>query len=271
MRQAGSKVIFRTFKTSKPPLSRVPAMDNRQRREFLNQVYRLGLASAVTTFSPLLWLSSRVHSFGKIPKELPANQSIFEMQGDVRVNGETANEKTFIKADALIETGSNSYVIFKVGKDAHILRENSRMQLQGSNVLETGLNLFTGKVLSVFGERSKNQKKHTLRTSTATIGIRGTGVYAESHEDSSYLCTCYGNTLIESQNQLSGKSQQEEIKATHHDAPRFILKEPEKGKLIVPAPVFNHTDEELILIETIVGRESPISAIQSYSSPRRGY
>lgn len=246
-------------------------MENRQRRQFLNHLYKMGLASALTAFSPLLWLPNRAHGFGKIPKELPANKSIFEIQGDVRVNDQAANEDTFIKADALIETGSNSYVIFKVGKDAHILRENSRMQLQGSNVLETGLSLFTGKVLSVFGERSQKQKKHTLRTSTATIGIRGTGVYAESHKDRSYLCTCYGNTLIESQNQHSGKQQQEEIKATHHDAPRFILKEPEKGKLIIPAPVFNHTDEELILIETIVGRESPISAIQSYSSPRRGY
>ena len=187
------------------------------------------------------------------------------------VNGSKANLDTFIKADALIETKSNSYIIFKVGKDAHILRENSKMQLQGSNVVEVGLNLLTGKILSVFGERGQT-KKHTLRTSTATIGIRGTGVYAESYEDSSYLCTCYGKTFIEANEDLGNPNKQfEEIQSSHHDAPRFILKNPEDNKLIVPAPVFNHTDEELILIEAIVGRESPISAIQSYSSPRRGY
>ena len=246
-------------------------MPKHPRREFLNTVFNSGLAVAISRFALLLpatALAQQNYGFGKIPKDLPAEQSIFELQGKVFVNGKLANEKTFIKADALIETSSNSYSIFKVGKDAHILRENSRMQLEGNNVLESGLNLLTGKVLSVFGHRNNANKKHTLRTTTATIGIRGTAVYAESDEDKSYLCTCYGKTLIQSNTQ---PDQKEFITTSHHDAPRFILKDPEKSQLIIPAPMFNHTDEEIILIEAIVGRESPISAIQSYSRPRRGY
>lgn len=246
-------------------------MSKHPRREFLNAVFNSGLFVAASRFGLLLpgtVLAQKNYGFGKIPKELAPDQSIFEIQGKVFVNGQLANEKTFIKAAALVETGSNSYVVFKVGKDAHILRENSKMQLEGNNILESGLNLLTGKVLSVFGHRDKSQKKHSLRTTTATIGVRGTAIYAESHEDKSYLCTCYGKTLIQSNTQ---PDQQESITASHHDAPRFILKDPEKGQLIIPAPMFNHTDEELILIEAIVGRESPISAIQSYSRPRRGY
>jgi hypothetical protein len=249
-------------------------MDSDPRRAFLNNMFRSGLAVALSRFAllaPLAPLTHGIQGFGSVPRKLADNKSIFELRGSVLVNGTDATLDTFIKADALIETKSNSYIIFKVGKDAHILRENSKMQLQGSNTVEVGLNLLTGKILSVFGERGQT-KKHTLRTSTATIGIRGTGVYAESYPDSSYLCTCYGQTIIEANEDLGKTEKQyEEIESSHHDAPRFILKNPEDNKLIIPAPVFNHTDEELILIEAIVGRESPISAIQSYSSPRRGY
>lgn len=249
-------------------------MAQHPRRDFLNTVFHSGLAVALSRFAlftPMATLTHGIQAFGSVPKKLPDNKSIFELRGTVLVNGEKAHEDTFIKANALIETKSNSYIIFKVGKDAHILRENSKMQLQGSNVVESGLNLLTGKILSVFGERSQ-RNQHTLRTSTATIGVRGTGIYAESHEDSSYLCTCYGSTIIEANEDLGKKDKQfEEIESSHHDAPRFILKNPENNQLIVPAPMFNHTDEELVLIEAIVGRESPISAIQNYSSPRRGY
>ena len=242
----------------------------KRRRAFLNTVYHSGLAVALTKFGAAASATSFLASasaFGEVPKKLADDKSIFEITGDVTVNGERANKDTFIKADALVETASNSYIIFKVGKDSHILRENSRLQLEGQNVVEAGFNLISGKILSVFGKREEG-KVHTLRTSTATIGIRGTGVYAESDPDKSYLCTCYGQTEIQS---AINPKQKEIITATYHDAPRFILKNSDKKKLIVPAPIFNHTDEELMLIEAIVGRKAPISGVRSYRSPRRNY
>jgi hypothetical protein len=235
------------------------------RRAFLNTVYKSGLSIALGRFA---LFTPVVFAFGQVPAKLDDDKSIFELQGTATVDGKKATMSTFIKADSLVVTASNSFIIFKVGQDSHILRENSTLQLEGNNVLESGLHLISGKILSVFAEREGSQNKHTLRTSTATIGIRGTGVYAESDPEMSYLCTCYGKTKIQAN---AAPDQVELIAAQHHDAPRFILKDPEKGKLIIPAPVFNHTDEELILLEAIVGRESPISAIQSYSSPRRGY
>jgi len=237
---------------------------NKTRRLFLNSVYRSGLAIAIARFG---LISPMAQVFGDVPKELKNDESIFELQGEVLVDGQPANMSTQIKANSLIKTGSNSFIIFRVGKDAHILRENSHMQLEGENALEAGLHLITGKLLSVFGQREAG-KKHSLRTSTATIGIRGTGVYAESSADKSYLCTCYGSTNIQSS---IDPEQSEIVTTTHHDSPRFILKDPQQGQLIIPAPVFNHTDEELALIEAIVGRDSPISAIQGYKRPRRGY
>lgn len=212
-------------------------------------------------------LAPIVHGFGKIPKELADGKSIYDLQGTVKVDGKKATMDTFIKANALIETGSNSFVIFAVGKDAHILRENSRMQLSGKNLVEDGLRLITGKAMSVFGKRAKGQT-HTIKTTTATIGIRGTGVYTESYNDRSYVCTCYGSTQI--RDNQGGKSQ-ESITSKHHDAPRFILADGPPDKLIIPAPMINHTDEELMIVEAIVGRETPFSSIQGYSRPRKGY
>lgn len=215
-------------------------------------------------------LAPLVHALGgQVPKELPPGQSIFDVRGSVRIDGVKADRKTTVKTNSTVETGSNSLIIFRVGQDAHILRENSRIQLASSNpVVPEGLRLLSGALLSVFGKRPPNGKHYSLATTTATIGVRGTGVYAESTPDASYVCTCYGNVDITSSKDPKAT---ENIQATHHDAPRYILATPEGGKLITPAPMKNHTDEELMLVEAIVGRTAPFSSVQGYSTPRRGY
>lgn len=232
------------------------------RRHFLRQMLA---ASGALTGSALL--PSLVHAFGKIPKKLQAGQSVYDLRGKVLVDGKPADRKTVISSSSKVETASNSYVIFAVGQDAHVLRENSQLQLSGSDAVADAMRLFTGKVLSVFGQR-KAGRKMALHTTTATIGIRGTGVYMESETDASYVCTCYGSVALASS---TSPDVREDIVSAHHDAPRYILANPEGGKLIVPAPMKNHTDEELMLIEEIVGRHAPISAAQGYSTPRRGY
>ncbi|GAA3928762.1 hypothetical protein [Litoribacillus peritrichatus] len=213
-------------------------------------------------------LAPLVHAFGNIPEELPPDQSIYEMSGEVYVDGQLATQSTFITAQSLVETGSNSHIIFVVGKDAHILRENSSLQLKGaSKTLESGLRLISGKLLSVLGKR-KSGESHQLETTTATIGIRGTGIYTESAPDVSYVCTCYGLVDIVANNDQQST---ETIESKHHDAPRYILADGSEGKLITAAPFKNHTDEELSLIEAITGRTPPFSSSMGYSSPRRGY
>lgn len=244
-----------------------------QRRLFLRRALQAGLW---TTAGSSGLIAPLVHALDRFPSQLGAGKSVHSLRGEVKVDGKKADENTFITASSAIETGSSSYIIFAIGKDAHILRENSRIQFsngRGSvsvkeeeNILVDGLRLLTGKLLSVFGERRSSQKTYSLRTTTATIGIRGTGVYAESDPDVSYVCTCYGKTEIRSE---KNPEQKEDIVSMHHDAPRYIAAD---GKqLITPAPMKNHTDEELMLIEALVGREAPISSIGGYKSPRKGY
>lgn len=235
------------------------------RRNFLKFGVDSGLVALAASAG---LLPSLVFALGNVPTELPTGKSIYELRGTVLIDGQQATMDSFITANSVVETGSNSYIIFVVGKDAHILRENSQLHLSGNGVIEAGLRVLTGKVLSVFGERKKSDDTFNIKTSTATIGIRGTAVYIESWDDYSYLCTCYGKTQVTS---LTDPKIKETIITKHHDSPRFIYKNPQKGKIIEIAPVKNHTDEELMLIEAIVGRTVPFSAVQGYGGPRRSY
>lgn len=222
------------------------------RRRFLLR----GLAAGLFTVSPLARAAGNV--LGNVPREMPAGKSIYRINGELRVNGESATESTIIHARDMVKTGPGSQAIFVVGKDAFLLRENSELHLTGDNMLVDSMRLMSGALLSVFGKT-----RHRMGTPTATIGIRGTGLYVEAHKDVSYICTCYGTTDIASSVEPANA---ETITSHHHDAPRYITAE---GR-ILPAPFVNHTDEELTLIETLVGRVPPFALFDdSYGGPKR--
>lgn len=226
------------------------------RREFL---VRLLAAGAYVGLSPSLMLPTNVwaEKLGQLPGTLLEGRSIYDMKGHVNINGIPATETTIITANDKIETGDRSYIIFVVGKDAFILRSNSQLTLSSNDASEpeskvksalvNSLRLVTGKLLSVFGK-----SQHSISTPTATIGIRGTGVYVEADPEESYVCTCYGTTVISA---VNDQTSVETITSQHHDAPRYIAASGSEGQLIRPAPVKNHDDVELLLIEELVGRQ----------------
>jgi hypothetical protein len=206
---------------------------------------------------------------GSRPIPLPPGQSIYRLSGKVTVNGKDATLNTFINPTDTIETGPNSEIVFVVGGNAMILRSDSRLDLAGEkkengSLIISGLRLLTGKLLSV----SRNQPT-TLRTPTAVIGIRGTGWYMEADPELTYFCTCYGVTDVGS---ASDPSSKETVAATHHDRPVYITADGQTGKNIRNAGFKNHSDQELMLIETLVGRTTPFNFPgSSYEGPRRSY
>ncbi len=225
---------------------------DRVRREFLRRL----LGAGFFAMTPLAAMRS-VNAMSRLPDELPSGKSIFELKGRVLVNGKPADINTPISPNDVIETGPKSHIIFIVNRDAFILRDKSRLRLEadGDGVLIESLRLLTGKLLSVMAKRGKERKLKFFST-TATIGIRGTGIYIESEEDKSYVCTCYGEAELIAN---ADNSATEEITTRHHDAPRFIYSKGDTDSLITKAPVFNHTDAELQLIEALVGREVPFN------------
>jgi len=206
-------------------------------------------------------------TFSRLPVKLPEGQSIYRISGEVRVNGNVANMRTRIAAGDTVETGRDGEVAFVVGDSAFLLRANSRMTTraapQNSRLLG-GMRLITGALLSVFGGGPR-----TVSTPTATIGIRGTGVYLESDPEKTYFCTCYGVADIVAANDPQST---DTIASTHHDKPVYVLNEGPSAGLIRAAPFVNHTDQELMLIETLVGRTVPfVFPRQEYKAPRRKY
>jgi hypothetical protein len=171
-------------------------------------------------------------------------QGFRKLEGAVFLNDKPAQLGMLIMPGDKISTGENSLVVFVVEHDAYLLRSNSQLEISMPNAGITSLRLLAGKMLSVF---AKGSKKIVLPT--ASIGIRGTGVYVEADPVRSYLCTCYGTVEIQAN---SNPKVQETVVTKRHDAPRYIYASGEQ--LIVKAPVINHTNDELFMLEALVGR-----------------
>jgi len=205
---------------------------------------------------------------GEKPGKLSSDRSIYRLSGQVSVNGSPATLKTRIGPNDTIETGKRSEIIFVNGLSAFILRDSSRMSLGQEttvNVIVNALRLITGKVLAVFGPNNPQM----ISTATATIGVRGTGIYAETDPEQTYFCTCYGVTDI---NAINDPNSRKTVTSLHHDDPVYILAEPKGGEAIRRAPFINHTDLELMLIETLVGRTTPfVFPSEIYGGPRKDY
>jgi hypothetical protein len=231
------------------------------RRRMLIQLLAAGALTGASA-------SALAQLFGGRPTKLAAGRSIYRLDGQVTVDGKPATVDTKIGGRATIETGRNAEVVYAVGESAFIMRGNSKVTLetaQPDSVALTGLRLLSGKLLSVFAARKPMQ----LKAATATIGIRGTGIYMEADPEQTYFCTCYGVADVKA----NGDPESEEtVAATHHDKPLYIVQGQPAGRNIRPAPFINHTDQELQLVEAIVGREPPfVFPKADYSGPRRGY
>lgn len=233
------------------------------RRRALIQALAAGLLSATLPVSNALGQSF----FGSRPYKLPTNQSIYRMQGTVTVNGVAATMKTVVRVGDTVETGKNSEVVFVVGGHSMILREDSKLVVEGANKAATqvsGLRLASGKLLT-----TSSGSQTLLTTSTATMNARGTGWYAECDPEKTYFCTCYGLVDISANHNAQIR---ETVAAKQHDRPLYILGKTAGDRAIRNAPFIDHSDQELKLVETLVGRTTPFMFPgDQYSGPRRGY
>lgn len=222
-----------------------------KRRIFMNRGLR-GLAALVALES----LPLPAMAFFPTTRKLPPDRFIHRVQGDVLVDGTPAHQRTVITPASSVHTGKRSQIVFRVGRDAYLLRENSGIELSSDDgIVVDGLRLLTGSLLSVFSERPAGRSLR-LSTPEASIGIRGTGIYVESEARLTYVCTCYGEVELGA---LDDPATSETIRTEHHEAPRYVLSEARNGQRITEAPMKNHTDAELTLIEAIVGRKPPFT------------
>ncbi len=237
--------------------------DEDPRRRLLIKALAAGL------FSSAVWSrEASTQVLGNRPAPLPPGKSIYRIEGEVLVNGAPATLDTQIAANATVQTGKNSEVVYVVGESAFLQRSESHVTMEASatdSMVVSATQLLTGKILSVF----PSGKPVRMSTKNASIGIRGTGVYMESDPEQTYLCTCYGTTDIVAVNDPTSR---ETVVSRQHDRPLYILDGQQPGQNIRNAPFLNHTDQELMLIEALVGRSPPfVFPRDNYNRPRRPY
>ncbi len=178
-------------------------------------------------------------------------EGVHSLQGEAHINGMPARRGMRVKPGSLITTGRDAELVVVMARDAYLMRGDTSVEFttRAGQTAASLLRVATGALLSVFKPGSIRQ----IRTQTAAIGIRGTAVYIEAEAARTYVCTCYGTAELVP---LDDPQEAETVRTGHHDQPRYIYP---KGmpRMIETAPVINHTDAELVLLESLVGRRPP--------------
>ena len=204
------------------------------KREWLKRIAAFGAAGASGIISEAL-------AKGDLPP------GVAKLEGSLTVNGRDAGVGTPVKLGDKVVTARGSQAVIVVGSDAFLLRSQTTIEFgPSSQGALSDMLISAGKVLSVF-----SKKPVAIKAATASIGIRGTGAYIEINPESVYFCLCYGEAAVDG----PGMSTRE-VKTTHHESP-LLLSTTGSTMKVEPGPFQNHSDAELIMLESLVGREPP--------------
>lgn len=182
-------------------------------------------------------------------------QGVRQVTGEASINGSPARVGQRVRGGDVIATGPGAELVFVRGRDAALVRADSRVELSGGRAASV-FRIVTGAILSVFASGARRR----LETKAATIGIRGTAVYVAVEPERTYVCTCYGVADLASRDDPSAR---ETVRTKHHDQPRWIMAQG-APRMIMGAPVVDHTDAELTMLEALVGRRPPFTTRKDY-------
>lgn len=189
--------------------------------------------------------------------EHPATPGLHKLKGQVTVNGQPAREGQQVKPGDTVTTGADGEAIYVVGQDAFLQRGGSTVSFgtQLGKGAADFMRVVSGRILSVFGKGERE-----IKFATATIGIRGTACYIEEEPAAAgvkartYFCLCYGEALV---TPTAAPEQRETVRTSYHDHPLYIHDDARMPSTMVIAPVINHSDAELVMLENLVGRLPP--------------
>jgi hypothetical protein len=210
------------------------------RRHFLKKLLALGMLPGCGALATLQQALAQNSS--------PLPQGIVSITGSVTIEGRIATQGMLIHAGQTVSTGPHATLTYIVGNNAFLQRENSIVKF-GIDALTDFMHVINGRILSVFGSGNKQ-----LQTPTAVIGIRGTACHLGVDPDKTYLCLCYGEIEVKLKN---SKTPAFTLKATHHDRPLYLRHQ--GNHPVENADMLDHQDDELKLLESLVGRVPPIS------------
>jgi hypothetical protein len=182
---------------------------------------------------------------------------LHRLEGSATINGRAAQAGAKVSMGDRIATGAASRAVVVTKGDAFLLRSDTIIEIKGREGVLSDLLIASGRVLSVFAK-----KPVAIKAATASIGIRGTGAYLEVEPTSVYFCLCYGEALIEGPAMAPRL-----VRTTHHEEP-LILTTTTPAMAARPGPFQNHSDDELVMLEALVGREPPLTKDGQYPAKR---
>jgi hypothetical protein len=203
------------------------------RRRWMQAIAAMGAAGASGYLSELL-------AAGDLPPGL------HRVEGTATVNGRQAKSGSAVNLGDRIATSAGSTAVVVMKGDAFLMRSNTTVEIKGSGSLISDMLIASGRVLTVW-----SKKDVSVKAAHATIGIRGTGAYFEVDGKEAYFCLCYGEAVI------SGPNMPDKTVVTKHHEQPLLLVEGGGTLRAQPGPFRNHTDDELTLLEKLVGREPP--------------
>lgn len=189
--------------------------------------------------------------------DLPAVPGVNRLEGRATVNGREAKVGTPVGPKDRVTTGPGSQAVIVIQDDAFLLRSNTSIEFAESRGTLSRILIEAGSVLSVFGK-----KPVQIRARSATIGIRGTGAYLEVLPSEVYFCLCYGEADLEGPGMAT-----KNIVTRHHEQP-LLIRDGAAATQADPGPFRNHSDAELTLLESLVGREPPFQGLAPYPAIR---
>jgi hypothetical protein len=192
----------------------------------------------------------------------PPVPGIRTLKGTITVNGRPGRVGDLVSPGDVLVTGPDSEAVVVHERDALLIRADTTLRIDsGDSKLINLMRITAGAVLSVWGPRDQ---AIGITTPIASIGIRGTGIYVDSRDEYTYACTCYGLADLVP---VAAPAKLKTVKTTYHDAPHFIYADADEP--LREAPVINHTDEELIMLEALFRRAPPFTEHPNYL--RGGY
>jgi hypothetical protein len=224
---------------------------------------RLLAAAAVLTGSATLNLTLAIRNVLAMAN-VPPVPGVNALKGTLTINGKPAAVGDPVAPGDTLVTGPESEAVVVHNRDALLLRADTRLRIDSDDgTLINLMRITAGAVLSVWGSR---RQAIGITTPIATIGIRGTGIYIEARPELTYACTCYGLADLVP---VVAPGKLKTVKTTYHDAPHYIY--PDADQPLVEAPVINHTDAELIMLEALFRRVPPFTEHPNYLRGGGGY
>jgi hypothetical protein len=182
----------------------------------------------------------------------PASRgTVVFFEGDVKIDGTTAEIGRELGAKTLIETGSGAScdIVFD-GKNAIRVSQNAIAALDFSGIIKE-VSLKKGGLTSVLRKLDKIAGTDSFRvvTAMAIAGVRGTSFCVWVDDKSTYVCACNGTVRT-----IDAKGSNEQVLSAAHHVARNYLK---KGEAIglSTAGVEHHSDAGMESLAARIGEK----------------